>query len=955
MSADFSLLEIHRDGGALIPKESDPEPGIAIVVEPPRVAPLAVCTCRTWYKRPKNRRCGHVDALRDLTSEFRNAAGKRPFGEALDASFWGRIARILQNDQPQPCETTPIEPVEGGYRIVGPGGEALAYAEGGDAELQRLADRCDLGGPRNHQRARLLARLRDMQTTDQEALLNKMGSRTQRQSFEASLWYRLAYHCVREHGDQGVFILAIDLTGGFPWLVLTVEGALTLRVRLPHQSLEAALRLLGERSPDAAIRPIPLRSLLAVKPETRLDLDVRSGIDGLQALGEARLLASPSLRLFRYGRLVYLPTVGVLAEMETPGSERRFMAPVAMQLVKSALPTLALPPDEKTAGPPAILRVFEEYDAIEITGASFEGGAYWLNLSYAVGQGFVSLSDLVQAREERRTHFDIEGGSVDLSAPAFGDIDRLRARRDSTLRAGDRVSLSPLELLRMTAPRGAQVRLEPGASEAQSRLERLIEGRATAPLRAPEGLTSPLRAYQQLGLEWLGFLWEHGLSGLLCDEMGLGKTHQAMAFLVALRDQLSVDAPFLVVCPTSVVSHWRDKLRAHAPGLPVQVHHGTQRRSPDFPPGSVTITSYGILWRDIELLARTPFAAAVFDEAQQIKNSGTRAHQAALQLRPRMRLGLTGTPIENELADLKTLFDFVLPEYLGTDEAFTRRFGGTPGVPPRRLDELQRLMRPFVMRRLKSAVLSELPELTTDLRACALSEEQKVLYRQALSDRAPKLLEQIREGSEPVPYIHIFALLNLLKRICNHPALALDRAPEYRQFASGKWDLFCELLDESLGSGQKVIVFTQFLGMVEMFERHLRESSTGFVTLTGASRDRGALVDRFNNDPDCRVFVGSLKAGGTGIDLVGGSVVIHYDRWWNAAREDQATDRAHRIGQKRPVQVFKLVTEGTLEEKISAIIERKRALAKDVLQADEPGLAKTFTRDELVELLQPPG
>ena len=955
MSADFSLIEVHRDGAALIPKDSDPEPGIAVVVESQQVPPLPVCTCRTWYKRPKNRRCGHVDALRDLTRAFRKVSGKRPFSEQLEASFWGRVARLLQNDQPQPCEATPIEQAANGYRIVTLGGEALAYVEGHDPEIQRLVDRCDVGGKRNHQRARLLARLRDMQTTDQEAMLNKMGSRTHRQTFEASLWHRLAYHCVREHGDEGAFHLAIDLTGGFPWLVFTAKDALTLRVRLPHASLETVLRLVGERTPDTAIRPIPLRSLLAVKPETRLDLDVRAGIEGLQSMGEARLLASPALRLFRYGRLVFLPTVGVLAEMETPGSERKFMAPVAMQLVKSALPTLTLPPDEKTASAPAVLQVFEEYDAIEISGATIEGDSYWLNLSYAVGQGLVSLSDLMQAREERRTRFDVEGGFVDLSAPAFADIDRLRARKDGTLRAPGRISVSPLELLRMTAPRGAHVRLEAAGSEAQARIERLIEGRATTPLRAPEGLTSSLRSYQQLGLEWLGFLWEHGLSGLLCDEMGLGKTHQAMAFLVALRDQAAIQAPFLVVCPTSVVSHWRDKLRAHAPSLPVQMHHGTQRRSADFPPGSVTITSYGILWRDIELLAETPFAAAVFDEVQQIKNSGTRAHQAALQLRPRMRLGLTGTPIENELADLKTLFDFVLPEYLGTDEAFTRRFGGAPGMPPRRLDELRRLLRPFVLRRLKSAVLSELPELTTDLRACALSEEQKVLYRQALSDRAPKLLEQIRAGSEPVPYIHIFALLNLLKRICNHPALALDRASEYAQFASGKWDLFCELLDESLGSGQKVIVFTQFLGMIEMFERHLRESSTGFVTLTGASRDRGALVDRFNNDPECRVFLGSLKAGGTGIDLVGGSVVIHYDRWWNAAREDQATDRAHRIGQKRPVQVFKLVTEGTLEEKISTIIERKRALAADVLQADEPGLAKTFTREELVELLQPPG
>ena len=203
-----------------------------------------------------------------------------------------------------------------------------------------------------------------------------------------------------------------------------------------------------------------------------------------------------------------------------------------------------------------------------------------------------------------------------------------------------------------------------------------------------------------------------------------------------------------------------------------------------------------------------------------------------------------------------------------------------------------------MLRRLKTAVLDELPEKIEDLRTCSLSEEQLSLYRQAINTKGVALMEKLRRDKEPLPYIHIFALLNLLKQICDHPALALGDLENYTAHDSGKWDLFQELLEESLQSGQKVVVFTQYLGMIALMERHLEQMGVQSVTLTGASRKRGEIVDRFNLDPDCRVFLGSLKAGGTGIDLVGGSVVIHYDRWWNAAREDQATDRLYRIGQK---------------------------------------------------------
>jgi SNF2 family DNA or RNA helicase len=407
--------------------------------------------------------------------------------------------------------------------------------------------------------------------------------------------------------------------------------------------------------------------------------------------------------------------------------------------------------------------------------------------------------------------------------------------------------------------------------------------------------------------------------------------------------------------------------------------------------GDVVVTSYGVLLRDAPELAGMAFAVAVFDEVQNLKNPDTKAYQAAERLRADVKLGLTGTPIENSLDDLRALFELVLPGYLGHHPAFARRrsegaLDAEPAPPEpnplalplpvpratpaagaeaarrwqdeeeeRARGELRRLVAPFVLRRLKQVVLDELPEKIEDLRTCALSPDQVRLYREAVGGRGAELARTITAAREPLPYIHIFALLQLLKQICDHPALALRRLDEAESFASGKWDLFRELLSECLDSGQKVVVFTQFLGMITLMQRHLESLGVGHVILTGASGGaaaRGALLERFRREPGCRVFLGSLRAGGIGIDLAAASTVIHYDRWWNAAREDQATDRVHRLGQRRAVQVFKLLTEGTLEEKVSAIIERKRRLMDSVVQHDDPGLAKIFTRAELLELLQ---
>ena len=495
-----------------------------------------------------------------------------------------------------------------------------------------------------------------------------------------------------------------------------------------------------------------------------------------------------------------------------------------------------------------------------------------------------------------------------------------------------------------------------GDTEHVDSLKHMLDLTAQRSMPSLDGLTSVLRPYQQRGAEWLWFLYENQFGGLLCDDMGLGKTHQFMAFMVAARALQAAVDPILVVCPTSVICHWQQKISDHAPGLSVVVHYGGERDLEQVKSDDIVITSYGVLLRDMASLGARFFSVAAFDEIQQIKNAKTKTYSAARQLQAGIKIGLTGTPIENNVQEIKSLLDLTMPGYLGSDEAFIRRFA----IPieehknHKRRHELSRLISPFTLRRLKKSVLDELPVKIEDIRSCRLSEEQIKLYRDAIETRGRDLLGSLTREEDPVPYIHIFALLTLLKQICNHPALVADVKKHYTEYASGKWDLFSELIAEALDSGQKVVVYSQYLGMIEIIKTFLTDQKISFVSLTGASRNRGHIIRQFNEDPDCKVFVGSLKAGGVGIDLVAASVVIHYDRWWNAAREDQATDRVHRIGQTRGVQVFKLVTQGTLEEKIAAIIEKKRSLMDSIIKEDDPNLVKTFSRSDLMEMLAMP-
>jgi len=455
-----------------------------------------------------------------------------------------------------------------------------------------------------------------------------------------------------------------------------------------------------------------------------------------------------------------------------------------------------------------------------------------------------------------------------------------------------------------------------------------------------------LRPYQQTGYQWLYYLKTFGLGGLLCDQMGLGKTHQAMALIAASLAE-NPHGRALVIAPTSVLFHWKDKLAAFCPDIDAVVHHGSDR---DFAAAltaaQVLITSYGSARNDIAEIKSAFFDLAVFDEIQYLKNKTTKAHTALAKVRAQCKVGLTGTPIENHIGELKSLIDLVFPGYLGHDAQFKRYFSDPilKFGDARARDQVRDMTRPFTLRRAKEQVLLELPEKVEDIRSFLLTGYQRELY-----------LETKKKGKrglkgESSEFMHVFQLIAKLKQICDHPGLFFKNC-DYTAYPSAKWDLFTELLNETLESGQKAVVFSQYLGMVEMFQRYLADQGIGHAVITGQVKDRASQQRRFMEDEHCRVFLGTTLAAGVGIDLTSASVLIHYDRWWNAAREEQATDRIHRIGQTKNVQIFKFLAMGTVEERIDAIIRKKAALLDDIVGFDDEQAAKRFTIEELLEIL----
>ncbi|MCS7476101.1 DEAD/DEAH box helicase [Umezawaea endophytica] len=485
------------------------------------------------------------------------------------------------------------------------------------------------------------------------------------------------------------------------------------------------------------------------------------------------------------------------------------------------------------------------------------------------------------------------------------------------------------------------------SGEAEQRLE-LVE--------PPAGLHATLRPYQVRGLAWLAFLDELGLGACLADDMGLGKTVQLLALEVWKR-QDGKRAPTLVVCPMSVVGNWQREASRFAPGLDVHVHHGADRLSgaelrATVAAHDLVITTYAIATRDALPLAEVEWDRVVLDEAQNIKNASTRQSRAVRGFPARHRVVLTGTPVENRLAELWSLMDFANPGILATLNAFRARFA----VPIERYrDEdaavrLRKITRPFVLRRLKTdpRVITDLPDKLEMKQLCTLTTEQATLYRAVVND----MLERIEDAQGLQRKGMVIAGMSKLKQVCNHPAQLLGDGSRVAG-RSGKVDRLEEVLEEIIADGDKVLCFTQFTRFGDMIVPHLAARFDTEVLFLHGGTPKGArdrMVERFQSATGPSIFVLSLKAGGTGLNLTAANHVIHLDRWWNPAVEDQATDRAFRIGQRNHVQVRKFVCIGTLEEKIDLMIEEKRSLAQLVVGAGENWLTELST-GQLRELL----
>lgn len=582
-------------------------------------------------------------------------------------------------------------------------------------------------------------------------------------------------------------------------------------------------------------------------------------------------------------------------------------------------------------------------------------GEWLIDLIYESELGSLDIFTLWDAFQTKKKHLFSSAGLISLKDSRFNWLRQLAKRRLD--RKKGMIRINTLEWIRLSVFEQLSIPTgnDPESVETRELLEEL-QRFETHRLLDISHLKAQLRPYQELGLQWLWFLYCHGLSGLLCDDMGLGKTHQAMALLAAVtHEDEDSDNKYLVVCPTSVIYHWQELLKRFLPSLRVCTYYGLARTLDQFDTQyDLLLTSYGILRTGKENLAHIRFEVAIFDEIQIAKNAASQTHHALRGINALMRLGLTGTPIENRIREIKALIDVVLPGYMPSESVFREMFI-TPiekGHDDEKKVLLSKLIKPFILRRKKSEVLLDLPEKIEEVAYCDLSEEQKNLYAETAQSLRNTVYADLKDPGKPVSYVHVFSALSKLKRICDHPSLIYDDVKKYADHESGKWDLFVELLQEARDSGQKVVIFSQYLDMLAIIETYLKKKGIGFATIKGSTRDRKEQLIKFREDPKCEVFTASLLAAGVGIDLTVASIVIHYDRWWNPAKENQATDRVHRIGQNRGVQVFKLVTKHTIEEHIHALIERKQGLMEDVIGGDEADSINYLSRQELLQVFE---
>ena len=480
-------------------------------------------------------------------------------------------------------------------------------------------------------------------------------------------------------------------------------------------------------------------------------------------------------------------------------------------------------------------------------------------------------------------------------------------------------------------------------------------------------LEGTLRPYQKEGVYWMRFLEKSGLSGLLADEMGLGKTLQTLTWISLERtDPDARGKPALVVCPTSLVQNWAAEAEKFTPWMRRLVVSGPDRANvfAEIPNYDLVITSYALLQRDLEeaYLDKT-FGVVVLDEAQHIKNRQTRNAKAAKQLESVQKLVLTGTPVENSVADVWSIFDFLLPDYLGRYDEFKAttqdaiEMGGPEGKAEQ--EKLHRKLHPFILRRLKKTVAKDLPDKIVKVAYCPMTPEQQRWYNQLLADARGRIGDMVKEKGFAKSRMEILALLMRLRQVASH----LELLKEYREKASGsrargsaeglsgKLEVFFEMLDEAIDGGHRVLVFSQFVSMLTILRRELEARGISYCYLDGETKDRLGACRKFNTDESIPLFLISLHAGGTGLNLTGADMVIHFDPWWNPAVEAQATDRAHRIGQKRTVYVVKMIAENSVEERVLALQQKKQLVIDATVGTTDEAAVQKLTYDDIKSIV----
>jgi superfamily II DNA or RNA helicase len=695
-------------------------------------------------------------------------------------------------------------------------------------------------------------------------------------------------------------------------------------------------------------------------PAFRLVLQLRSTADPSLIVDAAALWNQPETVLARFGPQAETDLLLALrrgAPMWPPLAEvLRQASPSVIDLDDDALTSLLGPAAEELAGagievlwPSSMLDGGLKLQAVatpapqKLTEAGFGLGALLdFRWQLTLGGALLDADEITALAEAKRPLIRLRGRWVILD-PAL--LDRLRRpprTRMRTCEALGAVLTGSAEIDGETVPVVAEGPLADLARQVASIAS------APEPLGPPPGLMATLRPYQQRGLAWLAGMCGAGLGGCLADDMGLGKTIQVIALHLHRRD--SKAGPTLVVCPASLLGTWEREVRRFAPDVPVRRYHGGGRHLQDLAVDEVVLATYGVVLRDSARLAQIGWGLVVADEAQHVKNPLSRTARELRAVPAPARVALTGTPVENRLSELWAILDWTTPGLLGHLEPFTRRVA----VPVERYRDagatarFAALIRPFLLRRRKTdpGIAPELPRKTETDQFVPLTAEQVTLYEAMVRETMEAIATS--DGIERAGLV--FKLLTGLKQICNHPAQYLKQ-PGPLAGRSGKLAAFDELTDVILASGESMLVFTQYTQMATLLQQHLDARGIGSLFLHGGVpvRRREEMVAQFQAGK-VPVFLLSLKAGGTGLTLTRATHVLHYDRWWNPAVEDQATDRAYRIGQDRPVQVHRLITEGTLEDRIAALLGKKRELAEAVIGSGEGWIAE-LSDDQITELV----